>query len=90
VDSLSGYYCEPSQRTGNRLVFKAPVSQVFIILNINYTYVYMIVFKKQSCRAGLALQPKATAQTLHDAHAGFAHALLNGSCLGQARQTRPI
>jgi hypothetical protein len=33
MDSLRGYYCKPSQRTGNRLVYiytilKAPVSTV--------------------------------------------------------------
>jgi hypothetical protein len=33
---------------------------------------------------------EATAQVLHDARAGLAQALLNGSCLGPARQTRPI
>jgi hypothetical protein len=29
-------------------------------------------------------------QAPHDAHAGLAHTLLNESCLGSARQTRPI
>jgi hypothetical protein len=32
----------------------------------------------------------ATAQARHDDRVGLAHALLNGSCLGPARQTRPI
>jgi hypothetical protein len=33
---------------------------------------------------------EAMAQAPHDARAGLAQALLNGSCLGPARQTRPI
>jgi hypothetical protein len=33
---------------------------------------------------------EAIAQARHDAHAGLAQALLNGSCLGLARHTRPI
>jgi hypothetical protein len=37
-----------------------------------------------------ALRAEATAQASHDARAGLAHTLLNGSCLGLARQTRPI
>jgi hypothetical protein len=39
------------------------------------------------CRAGPALRAEATAQEPHDARAGLAQALLNGSCLGPARQT---
>jgi hypothetical protein len=42
------------------------------------------------CWAGTALRAKATTQAPHDTRAGLAHALLNGSCLGPARQTRPI
>jgi hypothetical protein len=42
------------------------------------------------CRAGPALRAKARAQARHDARAGLAQALLNGSCIGPARQTRPI
>jgi hypothetical protein len=45
---------------------------------------------KKWCRVGLALQAEATAQAPHDARARLAYALLNGSCLGPARQTRPI
>jgi hypothetical protein len=41
-------------------------------------------------RAGPALRAEATAQAPHDARAGLAQALLNGSYLGPARQTRPI
>jgi hypothetical protein len=33
---------------------------------------------------------RATVQAPHDARAGLAQALLNGSCLGPARQTQPI
>jgi hypothetical protein len=33
---------------------------------------------------------EATAQAPHGARVGLAQALLNGSCLGSARQTRPI
>jgi hypothetical protein len=33
---------------------------------------------------------RATAQALHDTRARLAQTLLNGSCLGPARQTRPI
>jgi hypothetical protein len=33
---------------------------------------------------------EATAQARHDARDGLAQALLNGSCLGPAHQTRPI
>jgi hypothetical protein len=33
---------------------------------------------------------EATAQALYDARSGLAQALLNGSCLRPARQTRPI
>jgi hypothetical protein len=36
------------------------------------------------------LQAEATAQARHDARAGLAQVLLNGSCLGTARQTRSI
>jgi hypothetical protein len=64
---------------------------VFIILNINCTYVYIIFCKiKKSCWVRPALRVKATVQALHGARAGLAQALLNGSCLGPARQTRPI
>jgi hypothetical protein len=40
--------------------------------------------RKKSCRAS------TTPQTPHDARAGLAQALLNGSCLGPARYTQPI
>jgi hypothetical protein len=63
--------------------------QVFIILNINCTYVYMFLNKK-SCQVGPALWTEATAQAPHDARVGLARALLNRSCLGPARQTRLI
>jgi hypothetical protein len=36
------------------------------------------------------LRAKVTAQASHDARAGLDQTLLNGSCLGLARQTRPI
>jgi hypothetical protein len=57
-----------------------------------YICIYMIFckIKKQSCWAEPALRVEATAQTSHDARAGLAQALLNGSCLGPASQTRPI
>jgi hypothetical protein len=42
------------------------------------------------CRAGPALRAEATAQAPYGARAGLAQALLNGSCLGPARQTQPI
>jgi hypothetical protein len=42
------------------------------------------------CRAGPALRTKATAQTPHDTRVRLAQAILNGSCLEPARQTRPI
>jgi hypothetical protein len=42
------------------------------------------------CWAGRALRVEATAQAPHGARAGLAQALLNGSCLGPARQTRLI
>jgi hypothetical protein len=45
---------------------------------------------KKLCRAGPALRAEATAQAPHDARVGLAQTLLNGSCLGPARQTRPI
>jgi hypothetical protein len=41
------------------------------------------------CRDGSALRAEATAQTRHN-RVGLAQALLNGSCPGPARQTRPI
>jgi hypothetical protein len=44
---------------------------------------------KNNC-AGTALWAEATTEASHDARAGLAQALLNGSCLGSARQTRPI
>jgi hypothetical protein len=62
-------------------------------LNINYTYVYMIFCKIKKiivCRIGPALRADATAQAPYDARAELAQALLNGSCLGPARQTRSI
>jgi hypothetical protein len=68
-------------------------AQVFIILNINCTYIYIWFFCKIkiiSCQARPALRVEATAQVPHGAPAGLAQALLNGSCLGPARQTRPI
>ena len=49
-----------------------------------------MIFVKKSCQTGPALQAEATAQAQHGAHAGLARALLNGSCLGSARQTRLI
>jgi hypothetical protein len=63
---------------------------VFLILNINYTYVYTIFCKikniyncaRSGQHYGLRLRPK------HDARAGLAQALFNGSCFGSARQTR--
>jgi hypothetical protein len=42
------------------------------------------------CQGGPALWALATAQAPHDARVGLAEALLNGSCLEPARQTRPI
>jgi hypothetical protein len=42
------------------------------------------------CRVGPALRAEATAHAPHDARVGLAQALLNGSCLGPARQTRSI
>jgi hypothetical protein len=42
------------------------------------------------CRAGPALRAEATAQAPHDAHAGLAQTLLNGSCLRPTHQIRPI
>jgi hypothetical protein len=43
-----------------------------------------------SGRAELALQVEATVQAQHNARVGLAQTLLNRSCLGPARQTRPI
>jgi hypothetical protein len=64
---------------------------VFIILNINCTYLYMIFKKnKKNNHVGPALWGEATTQAPHDAHTGLAQGLLNGSCLGPARQTRLI
>jgi hypothetical protein len=66
-------------------------AQVFIILNINCTYLYMIFCKiKKSCRTEPALRAKTTAQAPHDARAGLAETLLNGSCHGPVCQTRTI
>jgi hypothetical protein len=42
------------------------------------------------CRAKPALRAEATVQAPHDARAGLAQTLLNGSCLGPVCQTRPI
>jgi hypothetical protein len=42
------------------------------------------------CQVGPALRPEARAQARHDARAGLAHALLNGSCIRPARQTQLI
>jgi hypothetical protein len=45
---------------------------------------------KKSCRTGPALRAEATAQAPYGARVGLAQTLLNGSCLGPARQTRSI
>jgi hypothetical protein len=45
---------------------------------------FFVKYKKKSCRS------EATAQAWHVARAELPHALLNGSCLGPAHQTRPI
>jgi hypothetical protein len=42
----------------------------------------MIFCKIKTNRVGPALRAEATAQPPHDARAGLAQALLNGSCLG--------
>jgi hypothetical protein len=50
----------------------------------------MIFYKIKNNRVGPALRVEATAQAPHDACAGLAQALLNGWCLGPARQAQPI
>jgi hypothetical protein len=61
---------------------------VFLILNINYTYLYTFFSKiKNITVSGRA---KAIAQAWHDARAELAQVLLNGSCLGPAHQTQSI
>jgi hypothetical protein len=42
------------------------------------------------CRAEPTLRAEATAQAPYNSRAGLVQAQLNGSCLGPARQTRPI
>jgi hypothetical protein len=42
------------------------------------------------CQAGPALRAEATAQARHGARVGLAQKLLNGPCIGPARQTQPI
>jgi hypothetical protein len=65
------------------------------IYNIEYKlyiciYNFFCKIKKKSCQDGQALRAEATTQAQHNAHAELAQTLLNGSCLGPARQTRPI
>jgi hypothetical protein len=50
----------------------------------------MIFCKIKNNRVGPALRVEATARAPHDARARLAQALLNGSCLGPAHQTRLI
>jgi hypothetical protein len=52
--------------------------------------IYMIFCKIKNNRVGPALRAEAMAQASHDARARLVQALLNGSCLEPARQTRPI
>jgi hypothetical protein len=49
----------------------------------------MIFCRIKNC-VGPVLRVEATAQAPHNARVGLAQALLNGSYLGPARQTRPI
>jgi hypothetical protein len=54
-----------------------------------YTYVYTIFCKIKNIIVP-ALWAEATTQARHDTHVGLTQALLNGSCLRPARQTRSI
>jgi hypothetical protein len=61
---------------------------MFLILNINCTYLYTFFCKIKDII--VSDRTEATAQARHDARTGLAQTLLNGSCLGSARQTRFI
>jgi hypothetical protein len=51
----------------------------------------MIFYKIKNCTGlGQHYGPRLRSKTPHDARAGLAQALLNGLCLGLARQTQPI